>query len=571
MFAGLATVSSSWFEEQFKCCICLDIYRDPVSIPCGHNFCFDCIEGYWETKGRSECPLCKETFSSRPELRVNLGFVHIIDYFRRSLSNGGDESPDSPGSPELQHRGSSDEILCSVCRNPQLKAVKSCLVCQASYCDLHLAPHSRDEALKRHRLTDPATFPSSHLCRKHNKPLEMFCTKDQAPVCASCSKREHKHHEVVAIDSASRRVNVSMKETKTDIQKMIQARIRKVEEIQQSVDASKKQTEKEIQRSVQVCTMLMSELERQQAELVLELQRRQEEVERKAEELLNQLQAEMKDLQTRGSELLNLELTGNPLHLLQSFPSLAKLPSTREWTDVKVYSDNSLGSVRQAITKMMDVCQKMSDKMLEEEVDKLNQYALNVTLDPATASGWLEVSPDGKKVNLCGQKKKFPVTDNAKRFDSCVCVLGKENIKSGRSYWVVQVGDKTDWDLGLARETVNRKGSILVRPDCGFWAVCRRKAGNLSACTSPSQALFMKELPQKVGVFVDYEERLVSFYDAERKKHIYSFSECDFTGAVCPYFNPCVQDNGKTPPLVICPIEELREGPRPDQTMRTAL
>lgn len=558
---GVATVSSGWFEEQFRCCICLDIFHDPVSIPCGHNFCLDCIEGYWETKDCSECPLCKEVFRSQPELRVNLGFAHVIDYFKRSLSNSGEEDAD-PNVSDLNRVGSlSDEVLCSVCRDPQLGAVKSCLVCQASYCDLHLAPHLRDDALQKHRLTDPATFSSSHLCRKHNKPLEMFCAKDQSPVCSSCSEREHKHHQVVPIDRASKKVKASLKETKADIQKMIQTRIRKVEEIQQSIDASKKMTEKQIQRSVQICSTLLSAIEQRQKELVLELQTRQIELEKKAEDLLNELQTEMKDLQTRGSELLNLELTHNPLHLLQSFPSLRKLPATRNWSEVKVYSENGLGAVREAVTAMADICQKMSDKLLEEEVDKLSQYAFNVTLDPATASGWLEVSADGKKVSLCGQKKKLPMTDDPKRFDTCVCVLGKENFKSGRRYWVVQVGEKTDWDLGLARESVNRKGSILVRPDRGFWAVCRRKGGNLSACTSPSFPLSLREVPQRVGVFVDHEERAVSFYDADRMKHIYTFKDCEFSGAVCPYFNPCVQDNGKSPPLVICPIDELREGP----------
>lgn len=72
-------------EEQFRCCICLDIYNDPVSIPCGHNFCLDCIEGFWDTKNTSECPLCKETFSRRPELRINHGFADIIEFFKRSV------------------------------------------------------------------------------------------------------------------------------------------------------------------------------------------------------------------------------------------------------------------------------------------------------------------------------------------------------------------------------------------------------------------------------------------------------------------------------------------------------
>ncbi|TNN53403.1 E3 ubiquitin/ISG15 ligase TRIM25 [Liparis tanakae] len=68
-------------EEQFMCCICLDIFRDPTSTPCGHNFCLDCIEGYWDTKRECECPLCKETFSVRPKLSINYGFAEIIDFY----------------------------------------------------------------------------------------------------------------------------------------------------------------------------------------------------------------------------------------------------------------------------------------------------------------------------------------------------------------------------------------------------------------------------------------------------------------------------------------------------------
>ncbi|XP_028419443.1 erythroid membrane-associated protein-like [Perca flavescens] len=187
---------------------------------------------------------------------------------------------------------------------------------------------------------------------------------------------------------------------------------------------------------------------------------------------------------------------------------------------------------------------------------KASQYAVDVTLDPVTASGWLCLSPDRKQVSLSLQQKKPSPPDDPRRFDSCVSVLGKESFTSGRHYWVVQVGNKTDWDLGVAKESINRKGAITVRPDNGYWAICRRKFGHLSACAGPSVTLHLYETPQKVAVFLDYEERLVSFYDAEAKTHIYTYSGCDFTETLYPYFNPCLHDNGKnTAPLIICPVE----------------
>nr|XP_046237288.1 E3 ubiquitin-protein ligase TRIM39-like isoform X2 [Scatophagus argus] len=548
---------------QLRCSICLDTYIDPVSIPCGHNFCLDCIEGFWDTKDTSDCPLCKETFSKRPELRINRGFAEIIEFLNRSVTQNQEEDVDAGSETHSPYQlAETEEVPCDICHENKSKSVKSCLVCQSSYCELHLTPHVRDPVLQRHRLTDPATFPSSQLCRNHNKPLTMFCKRDQMPVCLKCTERDHKRHEIVTMEKESKKIRTDLRQAKVDIQEMINARLRKTEQIKNSEHLSKKVTEREIQHSVQVCTMLISAIERQQVWLVEELQVRQEAEDRRAEELLDELDQEINELQMRSSELQHLELTQNPLHLLQSFPSLRKFPSMKEWSKVAVHSDNCMGTVRKAVSKLADVCQELAHKLCAEEADKMNQYAADITLDPETASGWLVLSPDRKKVSLSSQNKRASLPSNPKQFDSCICILGKQSFTSGRHYWVVQVADKTDWDLGVARESINRKGAITVRPDSGYWAICQRKGGSLNACVSPSVTLHLQKTPQKVGVFLDYEAGSVSFYDAEAKTHIYTYSGCTFTEPLYPYFNPCLHDNGKnTAPLIICPVEgRVREG-----------
>ncbi|KAK5612859.1 hypothetical protein CRENBAI_005394 [Crenichthys baileyi] len=121
---------------------------------------------------------------------------------------------------------------------------------------------------------------------------------------------------------------------------------------------------------------------------------------------------------------------------------------------------------------------------------------------------------------------------------------------------LLQIGHKTDWDLGVAKESINRKGSITVRPDNGYWAICRRKGESLRACAGPSVTLNLHEIPMKVGVFLDYEDGSVSFYNADAKTHIYTYKGCSFTEPLYPYFNPCLHDNGRnTAPLIICPVE----------------
>uniref|UniRef100_A0A3B3ZBI8 RING-type domain-containing protein n=1 Tax=Periophthalmus magnuspinnatus TaxID=409849 RepID=A0A3B3ZBI8_9GOBI len=71
-------MSNAFLEDQLRCIICLDFFKSPVSIPCGHNFCLGCIKRFWDTRHKAECPLCKETFKSRPNLRVNVALRDIV-------------------------------------------------------------------------------------------------------------------------------------------------------------------------------------------------------------------------------------------------------------------------------------------------------------------------------------------------------------------------------------------------------------------------------------------------------------------------------------------------------------
>ncbi|XP_076018657.1 E3 ubiquitin-protein ligase TRIM39-like [Genypterus blacodes] len=542
--------------EQLRCCICLDTYKKPVSIPCGHNFCLKCIVSYWDTMVTPRCPLCKETFSHRPALRTNKTLSIIVDCHRRSKQEDNDQEDWSPETeqPSQTQAGNPGDIACDVCCGNKLPAVKSCLVCQASYCETHAISHQRAPVLRRHWLIDPVTFPTRNLCRKHKQPLVMFCNRDQTPLCVQCAQKEHKRHETVPIEKLSHKVKTHFSATKSGVQQMIQTRLKRVEEIKNSIEISKKTTEKEIECGLQTCSTLIQAVERHRNELLEGLGERQRVAEKRAEDLVDELMQEIDDMRRRNDELQHLEHTENHLHLLQCFVSLNSLPPPKDWSEVRARTDNCLGTVRRTVSKLVGICQELERELSVEEADRMKQYAAEVSLDPATASGWLVLSADKKEVS--SQLRRTTVPYEPLRFDACPCILGKQGFTGEQHYWEVQVGDKTDWDLGVAKESISRKGAITVRPDCGYWAICRRKGGNLSACTGPSTPLHLQHTPQRVGVFLDYEKGVISFYDAEAKSHIYTYSGCEFTEAIYPYFNPCVHDNGKnTGPLVICPIE----------------
>uniref|UniRef100_A0A8C4XDA0 B30.2/SPRY domain-containing protein n=1 Tax=Erpetoichthys calabaricus TaxID=27687 RepID=A0A8C4XDA0_ERPCA len=180
----------------------------------------------------------------------------------------------------------------------------------------------------------------------------------------------------------------------------------------------------------------------------------------------------------------------------------------------------------------------------------------DVTFDPETANPYLIVSEDGKEVRHTDTRQR--VTDNPKRFDCCVNVLAREGFTSGRHYWEVEVGGKTKWTLGVARESVNRKGDITLSPDDGFWTVWLRNENEYKALHDSSVILPLRVKPQTVGVFLDYDEGQVSFYNAQSRSHLYTFTD-SFTEPLYPYFSPEPNDGGKNAaPLVICPLNSTK-------------
>lgn len=178
---------------------------------------------------------------------------------------------------------------------------------------------------------------------------------------------------------------------------------------------------------------------------------------------------------------------------------------------------------------------------------------VDVTFDPDTAHPNIHLSEDGKQGGRGETLKDLP--DIPTRFDPVLCVIGKQGFSSGRFYYEVQVGSKTFWDLGVVRESVNRKGMITSKPENGFWTVRLRHRDEYRALGSPSIQLALRGRPRRVGIYVDYEGGRVSFYDAEARLHIYSFTGHAFTEPLYPFFSPGVADDGKNmEPLVIVSV-----------------
>ncbi|XP_076584551.1 E3 ubiquitin-protein ligase TRIM21-like [Chaetodon auriga] len=544
----MSAANSLMSEDQFLCSICLDVFTDPVTTPCGHNFCKNCITEHWKINESCQCPTCKEAFTTRPDLRVNTLFSEMVAQFRQSTQQ---EVSSSSSEQQVSKPG---EVPCDVCTGTKLKALKSCLVCLVSYCETHLEPHLTASRLKRHQLIDPVENLEGRMCMKHDKPLELFCKTDHTCVCMLCTVLDHKTHDVVPLREEYDGKKAELRKTEAEIQQVIQKRRLKIEELKQSVRLSKEDADREIAEGVQVFTSLMKSVERGLDELIKTIEEKQKTTEKETEVFIKELEQEISELMKRSTEVEQLSRSEDHLHFLQSFSSL-DVPTTKDWTELSVPPASYEGTVVRAVAQLEKTLSKEMKKLIEAELKRVQQYAVDVTLDPDTAHPELILSDDGKQVNHGDVRKTLP--HNPERFSLCVCVLGKQSFSSGRFYFEVQVKGKTEWDFGVARESVSRKGKIALGPENGYWTTWLRNGNEYRALDDPSVSLSLRSQPQKVGVFVDYEEGLVSFYDVDAAALIYSFTGCSFTEKLFPYFSPCSNDGGKnSAPLIISVVNQ---------------
>ncbi|XP_071315163.1 E3 ubiquitin-protein ligase TRIM39 [Trachinotus anak] len=659
---GMAT-TGNLSEEQVHCSICLDVFTNPVSIPCGHNFCQSCILGYWKTSPLYQCPMCKKSFHKRPDISVNTVLREIAEQFKeirvrgvegkvskeeeegkekkwtmerrkkedeerllekdqkqqlleelkqkqeeeRRKKESSKQTPEqkkphheelpplipavflpktSPQSPQASAQGlptplprtspppspqisaspspqtspsppssslphpSWEEVLCDVCLGEgRPKAVKSCLVCLTSYCEEHLKSHAA--RFTKHKLMDPVANMEDRMCPKHERLLELFCKKDQTCVCVLCTETDHRAHYTVPVEREWMEKKAQLKRTEIDVQQMIQDRVKKVEEIKHSLELNKASAQREVEESMRVFSELVRSIQRTQAELVLAIEEKQRQMERWAEGLVTELEQEISELKRRNTDLENVARTDH-IHFLKSFPALSTPPSVKDWSETSVPTDICVGMIRRSVSKLEATLNEMIDKLAESEIKKIVKYTVDVILDPDTANPWLQLSQDRHQVRHLGAWQDLP--DHPDRFDTVVIVLGREGFTSGRHYWEVQVGDKDDWYLGVARSSVNRKGRISVSTTQGYWALAMKKGQGYRVSTSPPLLLPLDPKPKRVGVYVDFEEGQVSFYDVRARTHIYTFKDT-FNEKILPFFYLYCCDKASDT-IMICPVNE---------------
>ncbi|XP_074794069.1 butyrophilin subfamily 1 member A1-like [Natator depressus] len=180
---------------------------------------------------------------------------------------------------------------------------------------------------------------------------------------------------------------------------------------------------------------------------------------------------------------------------------------------------------------------------------RIYKYADDITLDAGTAHPNFSIAGDQKSLKHEAQPQK--VLPNPERFDSTVCVLGSEGFSSGKHYWEVDVMSSTDWDLGVARKSIQRKGKLSLSPKEGFWAL-GLNGRDYWARTDPWTRVMVQKKPKKIGVYLSYQDKQVTFFSVTDRSVLFTFNNCSFSGAVYPF----LKNSHKETAMRICSIRE---------------
>ncbi|XP_039599249.1 E3 ubiquitin/ISG15 ligase TRIM25-like, partial [Polypterus senegalus] len=318
-------------QDEFTCSVCLDTLTDPVSIPCGHNYCQNCLTDYWDQSQVCSCPQCRQVFMLRPELKRNNLLNEVIKKFKRPRL--------SP--PLSQNYASFGDVECDFCTGKKFRAVKSCLTCPASYCQTHLQPHYKVATLKHHTLIDPDRNLKEKLCEKHQKILEIFCKTDDSCICTTCGVTEHNSHEMIELETEREEKQKQLGVTLSDIKRRLEEREKTLKETRRAMDVMKMSVVREVEENEKSFTALIRCIEEAHRKLTERIREQEKREKEKTKGVMEELEKEIEELKRREAELKELSETKDHLHFLQTFSSHCVLPADGDSLSFTVTADFS--------------------------------------------------------------------------------------------------------------------------------------------------------------------------------------------------------------------------------------
>ncbi|OCT69501.1 E3 ubiquitin/ISG15 ligase TRIM25 [Xenopus laevis] len=288
-------------RSELSCPVCWEIYTDPVTLPCGHNFCLRCIERTWDWQEGIEedpsCPECRRKYKKRPELNRNMTLRNVAEKFL-------------PTHPEQECSG----IFCTYCDSP-VAAAKSCLLCEASLCVTHVRVHSKSP---EHVFTKPTAYFEGRKCSVHKKILEFYCTEDGVHICASCCLvGEHRGHKVEPLSEASEKKKEKLRKVLEKLNPKREETERQIQMLQERRNEMPEKAASETERVAALFRDIRGQLEALEERLLSDISREQEKTSHKLHDLIQQLEIKKDKLSRKIHHIEELCNMADPLTVLQ--------------------------------------------------------------------------------------------------------------------------------------------------------------------------------------------------------------------------------------------------------------
>ncbi|KAM4713861.1 uncharacterized protein FYW61_018983 [Anableps anableps] len=524
---------------KFSCSICLDLLKDPVTIPCGHSYCMNCIKVHWDEEDRRRvysCPQCRQTSKLRPVLVKNFMLAELVEDLKKTGLQA---------APADHCYAGLEDVACDVCTGRKRKAVKSCLVCLVSYCKNHLKHHYDVPGLKKHKLVNPSKNLQENICSRHDEVMKIFCRTDQQCICYLCTMDEHKGHETVPAAAERAEKQKELQVSRQQIQQRIQDRENDVKLLQQEVEAINASAGKAVEDSEEIFTELIRLLQKRSSDVKQQIRSQQETEVSRVQELQEKLEQEIPELKRKDAELEQLSNTEDHNQFLLNCPSLSALSESTHSSRIKIRPLRYFMGVTAAVSELRDIIQDVLrdtwtnislrltevDVLLSEPEPKSRagflKFSQEITLDPNTANTYLLLSEENRKLTRMKQQQSYP--DHPDRFTFYYQVLSRESL-TGRCYWEVE------WRgggvvIGVSYKNIKRAGDSV---ECLFgfndksWSL-RCDIDSYRFWHNYTGTPVSGPVSSRLGVYLDHRAGILSFYSVSETMTLLHRVQTTFT------------------------------------------
>ncbi|KAK5604728.1 hypothetical protein CRENBAI_011977 [Crenichthys baileyi] len=517
--------------QELSCPICLQLYSNPLVLPCGHNYCRACISK--SGKEPLRCPECRKFHNGIDSLQENFKLSSSVEGFQDTSQNIYEEILNVIEPVEVD-----SAVFCDHCIDHQSPAMKTCLKCEVSLCSRHLEKHNERESFKAHSLVEPLKEVGTKTCVVHNLPLEYFCSNDMMSLCTTCFvEGHHQNHDVLTFSVAEEEMRRALESRS----KVVSSRLLLTESLLQKTTEDQGASEAVRHKMVSKAVSLMDSMAaivdryRERVRMLLEEERGQRRKSwQRGVSALKEQQQQLLEAHKSVTEALSETDTCAFIHRYMRIEQKVR--------DVVTSSIPSTIPTKAALnTKGLQTGLKTHDFRTEmvRLLDTLHILLnpLEVTFSVYTAHPNLLVSNDLHTVRCTTSKQSY--VEHPERFMSSPQILCSQGFSEGTHVWMVEMGGNCMWSLGACYKSIPRRGDhSRLGHNSVSWRL-QWKNGKLTVCSSSGNAALGETLqqPTKIEVALDYEGGTLSFYNIKSlREHIYTFKTV-FKEPVYPAFS----------------------------------